>query len=595
MSHHNVVAVCASARRYGATLTTVVSLILLAVLTSSAIAASPESAGETFPASVTAGSVWAGGEGTSEFTPVSISDDGRYVAFQSAADNLGETGPAGVNQGFVKDLASGDVRLVSRADGEGGEAASEPGISGLRLSGDGRYVIFTSAATNLGTTLPGEVPGERHVYRRDLQSGDTTLVDRVSGAAGAILSRGAEASSISANGRYVAFTARVENLEDPVGDHTETANAVGYVRDMQTESTVAVSRASGATGEVGDEPAEGLSLSSDGRYVVFSSRASNLVPGVEEGVWEQVYLRDLQTSTTTLISQNELGEPGDRGSSLSVISGEGACKVQFTSIAFNLLEPSPLEVSGEQVYVADRCLSPQAMTLVSRNANEPIAPFAYSVSGTTADGASAIFVGEFVGSACCHLYLRDFEAGTTTQLDRASGASGASANAEVQETAISANGCRAVFASRATNLFAGGPPQGPSGEEPTEVYVRQLAPCVDSPETPGAEAGASPSPQPKSPATVPKPAAQTSMKVTALNRRKLVLGLSGPGRVAVRVRRLEKMSPRHWKFLRTITAEVGSAGRVEIPLPDFSRGKYRFNLHLHRSQTPGIVRFLAID
>jgi hypothetical protein len=572
MSHrHCVVAVLAS---------------LFGVLAPSAIAASPEGVAETFPASVSATGAWANGEGTGEYTPVSISDDGRYVAFLSAADNLGEAGPAAVEEGFVKDLDTGAVALVSRADGEGGEAAAEPGISGFRISGDGRYVVFTSAATNLGTPLPGEAAGERHVYRRDLETGATTLVDRVSGGEGAILSRGAEAASISADGRYIAFTARVENLEDPAGDHAETANAVGYVRDLQTATTIAISRADGATGEVGDEPAEGLSLSADGRYVVFSSRATNLVPGVEEGVWEQVYLRDLQTSATTLISQNALGEPGDRGSSLPVISGAGGCRVQFSSIAFNLLEPSPLEVSGEQVYVVDRCLSPPTVTLISQRTGEPLAPFAYSVSGVSDDGRKAIFIGEFAGSPCCHLYLRDLAAGSTAQLDRASGAVGAPADAEVQETAISANGCRAVFASRAGNLFGA----GPGGEEPTEVYVRQLAPCADPPEPAGAGA-ASP---PKSIAASPVVRGPTAFRVAALGRRQLLLSLSGPGRVAVRVRRFQAEPRPHWQFLRTLVAEAAAAGQVAVQLPDLAPGRYRLNVHLHRSRSPGIVRMLAI-
>src|SRR5262249_39100340 len=159
-------AVCASARRFGSVLPLFVSLFLFVGVASAGAAASPEGAGETFPVSVTAAGAWANGEGTAEYTPVSISADGRYVAFQSAADNLGEAGPAGVNEGFVKDLSSGAVSLVSRADGVAGAAAGEPGIFGLRLSADGRYAIFTSAATNLGTALPGEALGEQHVYRR---------------------------------------------------------------------------------------------------------------------------------------------------------------------------------------------------------------------------------------------------------------------------------------------------------------------------------------------------------------------------------------------------------------------------------------------
>ena len=121
----------------------------------------------------------------------SISADGRYVAFISDAQNLGEHGPAGVQEAYVKDLHTGEVKLVSRANGLDGEPANELGegigVEDAAISGDGRYVIFTSAASNLVGGLPPAAPEEHplHVYRRDLQTGETTLVDRVTGAQGA--------------------------------------------------------------------------------------------------------------------------------------------------------------------------------------------------------------------------------------------------------------------------------------------------------------------------------------------------------------------------------------------------------------------------
>jgi len=250
MSHQNVVMACAGALRRSSALSAAIFIALLGVFSSNAGAAVTELSGDTFPVSVTPEGAYADGEGTGEFTPISISADGRYVAFESAATNLGEKGPAGVNEAFVKDLSGGAIELVSRADGVDGEPAGEPGIADLELSADGRYAIFTSGAGNLGTVLPGEDPSERHVYRRDLETDETALVDRVTGSGGAILSRGAEAAAISADGRYVAFTARVENLEDPTGDHAETAAAVGYVRDMQAGITPQIKNGAEITAQV---------------------------------------------------------------------------------------------------------------------------------------------------------------------------------------------------------------------------------------------------------------------------------------------------------------------------------------------------------
>jgi WD40 repeat protein len=589
MSNQNLVRACASARRQSAALSTAIVLALAGTLCTSAGAAAPETPGETFPASVTPAGEWANGEGIGEYTPVSISADGRYVAFQSASTNLGEAGPAGAAEGFVKDLSSGALALVTRADGVSGAPAGEPGIEDLRLSADGRYVIFTSAATNLGATLPGEDPSEQHVYRRDLQSGETILVDRTSGAEGAILSRGARAEGISANGRYILFAADVANLEDPAGDHAETAIATQYVRDTVTGTTTAISRASGVAGDLANEASEATSISPDGRYVAFATTASNL-PGFTGQA--QVYLRDLQSATTTLISQNGLGAPGDRGSGLPAIVGGQGCEIEFSSLAFNLLEPDPTPVSGEQLYIADFCSGPTTLTLISETEGQQ-AGLAYGSWGTSADGNLVLFGGSFSLSGVFHLFVKNRTSGEVSQIDRASGGAGAPANDEPQQAAISENGCRVVFGDRATNLYGAGPPEGPGGEKPFEAYVRQLAPCTGSGK--GSDAGTQPLTGRSS--NLPGSAASASaakLAIAGLDRRKLMLSLSGPGWVSVRVRRLIESPHRRWRFLRTLGANAGEAGRIEIPLPHLSPGEYRLNVRLHRPGSAGIVRLLRI-
>lgn len=444
----------------------------------SARAASDETIGDTFPVSVTPQGAYANGEGTADYGPVSISDDGRYVAFESSATNLGAQGPAGANEGFVKDLDTGEVELVSRANGASGEPAGEPGVENLELSGNGDFVIFTSRAPNLVSGLPAEEPEEQHVYRRDLLTGETTLVDRVTGAAGAILSRDAVAEAISDNGRYVVFAADVDDLEDPAGAHANTGIETVYVRDMQTDTTTAVSRAAGATGAIANEASQAYSISADGSHVAFVSRATNLLPGTESNIYPQVYLRDLQTDTTTLVSHTASGEAGEGRSENPVLVGEDGCQVEFSSEVDNLLEPpsieihgEPVDISGPQIYLADLCSIPATMTILSQD-ETGIAGDAYGVFGGSADGNNVLFAGEFLSGY--HLFLRDLSTGQTAQLDRSSGAEGESANRESEQASISANGCRAVFDTNATNL---GSPEGPNGERPAEVYVRQLGSC----------------------------------------------------------------------------------------------------------------------
>ncbi len=232
------------------------------------------------------------------------------------------------------------MKLVSRANGLEGEPANEPGegtgVEHPSISGNGRYVIFTSAASNLVSGLPSAALEEHpvHVYRHDLQTSETVLVDRVTGKQGAILGeRGPRAEAISGDGRYVLFRDGVEDLENLAGSHEPGLNTV-YVRDMQAATTTAVSRADGASGELANESSRGTSISPEGRYVAFEGSATNLVPGMQSNTVSQVYLRDLQTGSTTLASKTPTGEPanGPSGEPLLV----GGCQVAFSSEATNL-------------------------------------------------------------------------------------------------------------------------------------------------------------------------------------------------------------------------------------------------------------------
>jgi Tol biopolymer transport system component len=496
MSHQNLLRVWAPTLRRSLTL----SLALMTLAGASARGASPEAIDDTFPASVNVGGVFAnsGTEETQE--DPSISSDGRYVAFRSAASNLGEHGAAGVYEAYVKDLQSGEVKLVSRANGASGEAANEPGeatgVEDVIISGDGRYVIFTSDASNLVSGLPpGEEPEEhpRHVYRRDLQTGETLLVDRASGPQGEILDeRAPNGEAISADGRYVVFRDHVEDLEDPSSGH-ELGLSTVYVRDMQSPSTVAVSRASGSNGELANARSLASSISANGRYVAFESSATDLVAGMQANTVSQVYLRDLQSDTTTLLSRTPptqgapAGEPGNEASSTPVLLGEDGCEVAFTSAASNLYLYAGRPLESPEVYLTDLCATPASTALVSRASGLDGAPAAEGNAaiptplGASADGRYVLFsalptlTGESSNTRS-HLYVRDLFTEITTLIDRASTAEGTPANGDPEGGAISANGCRVVFETQASNLV-----EPPLQITRKETYIRQLSPCDREP------------------------------------------------------------------------------------------------------------------
>ena len=114
----------------------------------------------------------------------SISASGRYVVFDGSDEGFDENsldGPYGPNQVYRRDVLTGDVTLVSRASGIDGAPSNSASIRGL-ISGNGRFVSFTSSATNLSPDDHDEVTD---IFVRDLQAHTTTLVSRADGPNGA--------------------------------------------------------------------------------------------------------------------------------------------------------------------------------------------------------------------------------------------------------------------------------------------------------------------------------------------------------------------------------------------------------------------------
>ena len=226
-----------------------------------------------------------------------ISDDGRYVAFSSEATNLVRGDTNFVDDVFVRDLLTNATTRVSVGNNgaQGNGNSTDPSISA-----DGRYVAFVSDASNL---VDGDTNCSSDVFVRDRQANTTTGVSiDSSGNQGQGRSY---APAISADGRYVAFVSDASNLVD---DDTNGVSDV-FVRDRQANTTTRVSLDS--SGNQGNGRSVGRpSLSAHGQYVAFSSEASNFAPGDSNGV-PDVFVRHVQTVTTWLVSADIRGTAGD--------------------------------------------------------------------------------------------------------------------------------------------------------------------------------------------------------------------------------------------------------------------------------------------
>jgi Tol biopolymer transport system component len=403
-----------------------------AVLLLPAAGAAP---GVTTRASVAAG----GGEGNGGSFVPAISADSHYVAFYSDATNLVANDNNLARDVFVFNRDSRATERVSVASGgaEGNSDSFAPAISS-----DGRYVAFSSAASNL---VAGDGNGANDIFVRDRQAGTTTRVSLAPG--GADANGSSFTPSISADGRYVAFTSDATNLV--AGDNN-------YVRDVYVvdRGTGAVVRASVSTdGTQANLDSFTPVISGDGRYVAFTTYAANLVP-VDENEASDVFVHDLVGGTTIRVSEYTGGFEAEGDQLRPSISYDGRY-VAFDSDAWNLVWGDLNEV--RDIFVNDRETGVTTRVSVDDSGaevnGENIRP---SIS---ADGryiafsseASNLVSGDTNGAADDFVY--DWQTGAVRRVSIADG--GTESNADSIRPVISANGVIVAFESDATNLVSG--------------------------------------------------------------------------------------------------------------------------------------------
>ncbi|MFO1038669.1 MAG: hypothetical protein U1E45_17665 [Geminicoccaceae bacterium] len=251
----------------------------------------------------------------------SISVDGRFVLFSSAADNLARGDTNKTWDVFITDRKTGLLRRVS----VGNRGAQAKGSSiGFALTADGGMAAFWSDAPNL---VPGDTNGENDVFLRDLKNVTTERISvSTSGEQGNGLSYW---PAISHGGDVVAYASSATNL---VANDTNRAADI-FVRDRKAGTTERVSL--GPNGIQGNGDSLDPQISADGRFVAFRSIASNLVPGDTNGTWD-VFVRDRKAGTTVRVSVGSKGEQGNGFSAMAAITPDGRF-VAFGSEASNLV------------------------------------------------------------------------------------------------------------------------------------------------------------------------------------------------------------------------------------------------------------------
>ena len=244
---------------------------------------------------------------TGAVTGTPVAPAGNFNVTFTVTDSTGQTATGSVLFAIHPrtDLVSIDNSNPPVPGGPGGAVSSSPSISN-----DGRFVAFASTASNL---IPGV--GGSQIYVHDWQTNQTFLVSQ-----DAVGNAGDGASSqptISSNGQFVAFTSAASNLAPIPG----ASGTQIFLRDTQANTTTLVSRV--GVGNAGDGASSQPTISSNGQFVAFTSAASNLAP-IPGASGTQIFLRNTQANTTTLVSRVGVGNAGDGASSQPTISTDGS-------------------------------------------------------------------------------------------------------------------------------------------------------------------------------------------------------------------------------------------------------------------------------
>lgn len=390
-----------------------------------------------------------------------LSADGRYVAFQSRAPNLapGVTVQGGTYNIFLFDRVAGTTVLVSASAANPGHAANGESTY-PSISADGRYVAYSSSATDV---VPGQVDSNgtgTDIFLFDRITGSNTLVSHSASSAVRTGSAVSEAPNVSGDGRFVAFQSDATDLvAGQVGPFSRDV----YLWDRTTGAVSLVSHAAGLPMQGGSYLSDYPRVSQDGSTIIYDSLASDLVPGqISSGIVSALYAFDRVSGTTTLVS-HPAGSPTTPAewNSYFFVSADGRY-VSFMSSATNLVPGQA--GAGVLLFLHDRALD--STILVSRSVGSPTtganassvnqrlsADGRFVVFGTSATDLVAGYVsGHGAGE---DVYLYDRLADSISMVSRHQGSTTTSANGVSDPSDISADGRWIAFWSRGTDLISG--------------------------------------------------------------------------------------------------------------------------------------------
>jgi hypothetical protein len=391
-------------------------------------------------------------------TRESVASDGRQVGRASLRPSLSGDGACVSFSSIDPDLVPGDTNRVSdiflrcqgtitRVSVATNSTQADSSSTFSSISADGRYIAFDSFATNL---VSGDTNNATDVFVRDTESGTTT---RVSVASDGTQGNGSSSNpSISGDGRYVAFQSGATNL---VGADTNAALDV-FVYDLESHT---ITRDSVATdGSEGNDASAYATISANGQLVSFESAATNLVGGDSNNA-KDAFVRDRQTSTTSRVSVASNGAQGNHDSLRPSVSGDGRY-VSFWSDAWNLVAGD--NNGWSDAFVRDRQTSTTTRISVAGNGAEQNGPLASNTSVPISGDGRYVAFGSYASNLVAgdannglDIFVRDRQAGTTVRATVSTEGAEAWGAYTSYSGSLSADGRYAGFESEASNLVPG--------------------------------------------------------------------------------------------------------------------------------------------
>jgi Tol biopolymer transport system component len=358
-----------------------------------------------------------------------IGTNGQWVVFQSLASDLVAHDTNGQADIFLRELSTGETRLVSAAadgSGSGNGPSTNP-----QMTPDGRFVLYESQAGNL---VAGDTNQAIDIFLYDRLTGSNTWISAPIRSAGIAGFQDSLRAQITSDGRFVVFQSWSADLVEMVD--TNKATDI-FVRDLEKQTNILVSVDPSGTG-AGNKKSELPAISADGRYVAFQSAADNL--STNAGSPGGIFLRDLQQTNSILISLVPGSTTAALGNCSSPLISDNGRYVGF--------------LATNQIYVWDRQSGGTTLVTHQPGTNQPSSASSW-IRGFSPDGQWLVFCAAATNlvsgadSGQYQLYRYQLATGTNQWLtaNRLGQAGGWSDN-----PAWSADGQWLAFASEDSNL-----------------------------------------------------------------------------------------------------------------------------------------------